>query len=108
MTDQSLDQKEDNGEAQANNATSSKDPFGGTDPFQNSPLPTLLECCQCSRSFNQEHGLPVRTSNVGVDHSRVLKYCSMIQEELKELSGAAKAKDWGEFLLELTDVLYLV
>ena len=43
-----------------------------------------------------------------MDHSRVLEYSSTIQEEFKELSAAAKAKDWGEFLLELTDVLYLV
>ena len=32
----------------------------------------------------------------------------MIQAELKEVSGAAKAKNWVEFLSESTDVLYLV
>ena len=83
----SLDQMEDDDKVQVNDATSSKDPLEGTDPFQNIPLPsiadaddqhlpdpkTLLECCQCSRSFSQEHGLPIGT--------RVLECCSMIQEE---------------------------
>ena len=108
VVDRSLDQKEDDGEAQVNNATSSKDPLGVAEPFQKIPLPSiadadeqhvldpkiLLECCRCSRSFNWRHGLPVGTGHVGVDHPRVLAYCSTIQEELKEFSGAAKAKDW--------------
>ena len=45
--------------------------------------------------------------NVRVAHSRVLEYSTMIQEELKELCNAARARDWGGSLLELTDILYL-
>ena len=106
VAEKALDQREVSEETQANLATSSKEPPGGTDPFQNIPLPssadeeeqhildpkTLLECCRCSRSFNQEDGLPVGTGNVGVDHSKLFEYGSMIQEELKELNEAAKAK----------------
>ena len=45
---------------------------------------------------------------MSVAHQRVLEYSAMIREELNELSDAAKKKTWGEFLLELADVLYLV
>ena len=48
------------------------------------------------------------SGNIGLDLSRVLEYRTMIQEELKELCDTAKAEDWGTFLLNLTDVLYLV
>ena len=68
---------------------------------------TLLECCRCARASNQEHRLPVGSGSVGVSQVRVIECCAMIQEELLELCDAAKAKMWGEFLLELTDVLYL-
>ena len=32
----------------------------------------------------------------------------MIEEQLRELCDATKDKNWGELLLELVDVLYLV
>ena len=32
----------------------------------------------------------------------------MILQELDELRDAAKEENWGEFLLELVDVLYLI
>ena len=120
--DHSLEQKEDDAQAQTNKATSSNDPSGEADPFQNIPLlsfadadehqvldpETLLECCRCACTFNQEHGLPVGTDRVGVEQPRVHESCSMIQQDSRELNEAAKGKNWGEFLLESTDVLCLV
>ena len=88
VTDRQLDQKDDEGKAQANNAASSKDPLAGADPFQTTLLPsiadadeqqvldpkTVLGCCRCARSFNQQQGLPTGPGQVGVDHARALEF----------------------------------
>ena len=47
-------------------------------------------------------------SQVGVTQAGVIECCAMIREELLEFCDTAKTKMWGEFLLELVDVLYLV
>ena len=103
-------------------ASSSSTLDTGADPWKNRPLPsiaggsewqvmdpkTLLECCKCTRAFNQEHELPVGSGAVGVTLMRTIEYRNMILQELAELCDPAKEKNWGEFLLELVDVLYLV
>ena len=98
------DQEDTSARVQVNPAISSEKPQEHTDPFQNTPLPsiadeeeprildlkTLLECCRCALSFNQAHGLPVGSGNAGAYYSRVREYSAMLQEELKELCETAE------------------
>ena len=51
--------------------------------------------CKCARAFNQEHDLPIGSSNVGVTVLRTIEYRHMIVQELDELCDAANEKNWG-------------
>ena len=101
----------------ANAASSSSPPDAGADPWKNIPLPsiadasdpkTLLACCKCAREFSREYDLSEGEDALGINILRTLEYRRKIMEEFDEMSGAAKDKNWGEYLLGMVSVLYLV
>ena len=52
--------------------------------------------------------MPVGEGTVSATLLRTIEYRNMIVEALDELIDADKNTTWGEYLLELADVLYLV
>ena len=70
---------------------------------------TLLECCKRAKEYKQEHELADDFgASIGVSLQRTLEHRIAVMKEFEGLCDAAKDKDWGKYLLGLSEVLYQV